>query len=100
MNRYTLNELSNELDISVKILKNHINKGTLHATKIDRTFWVTSSDADKFLETDINSPVRNYLCQHYDTCLDRAAYANKTFSCKSCRKFTHAEKQLLTPAEY
>jgi len=99
MNQYTLNELSDELDISVDILKKHINQGTLRATKIDRTFWITSSDVDKFLDADVNSPVRNYLCQHYDTCLDKAAIANKSFSCKNCRKFTRAEKQLLTPGD-
>jgi len=100
MDNYTLNELSNELDISVKILENHIKKGKLHATRIDRTYWVTSSDADKFLETDVTLQPRNYLCQNYDKCLNIASHENNNFLCKGCRRFIRAEKQLLTPADF
>ncbi len=44
-------------------------------------------------------PMRNYLCQNYDICLDKAAQANTIFGCEGCRKFVQAEKQELTSAE-
>jgi len=44
-------------------------------------------------------PMRNYLCGHYDDCLDSAAFANTLFNCDSCRQFAPAEKRELSTVE-
>ncbi|QTA89446.1 helix-turn-helix domain-containing protein [Desulfonema magnum] len=108
-NSYTLKELSKDLDIDVKVLREYIKKGHLRASKVGRTYLVSSVDLKAFLDTDIafskrgpepdEIPMRNYICQHYDYCLDKAAKANKIFGCENCRRFIRAKKQQLSIAE-
>lgn len=59
-------------------------------------------DSEFSEDTDVEVPefpMRNYLCGNYDTCLTKAALANKSFHCENCRRFVQAEKQILSPAE-
>ncbi|MCP4112165.1 MAG: helix-turn-helix domain-containing protein [Desulfobacteraceae bacterium] len=99
MEKYTLKELSNNLDINIRDLKRHINRGTLRASKIGQRYLVRTEDMDEFLDSICEVPFRNYLCGKYDDCLDRAAQANKVFSCENCHRFIQAEKQELSAAE-
>ena len=82
---YSLKELSDDLDISVRTLKGYIRKGQLQASKVGRAYYVTFSEMERFVES--QCPVRNYLCEHYNQCLDRAARANRVFECEGCPKF-------------
>ncbi len=107
--RYTLKEISKEHKTDVKLLRRYISEGALRATKVGRTYLVTSGDLNTFLKAnyslggrraDANKAVnRNYLCQSYDHCLDVAARANKNFDCGACKKFSPSEKQLLSSHE-
>lgn len=81
---YTLKDLSNELQMSVRTLRAHVRKGTLCASKIGRTYWVMAADVDRFL--DRGFPMRNYLCTNYNTCLAKAARLNTNFECNNCQK--------------
>ncbi|MCP4111584.1 MAG: helix-turn-helix domain-containing protein [Desulfobacteraceae bacterium] len=99
MEKYTLKELSNNLDISMRDLKRHINRGALRVSKVGQRYFVRTEDIDEFLDNICEVPFRNYLCGNYDTCLDRAAEKNKVFSCENCRRFIQAEKQELSTAE-
>lgn len=67
----------------------------MRKTRYERTMYI-SEDYD---EEDIQVPMRNYLCRHYDKCLNHAARSNKVFGCESCRRFTPADKQELSSAE-
>lgn len=99
MEKYTLKELSNNLDISIRDLKRHLKRGTLRASKVGQKYLVRTEDIDNFLDNISEVPFRNYLCGNYDICLDRAAQKNRVFSCEDCRKFIQAEKQELSAAE-
>jgi len=82
--RYTLKELSDELEISVKTLRKHVKNGLLGAAKIGRTYFVSSEELDKFIErTTIR---RNYLCPYYSECLYDAAHHNELFNCNTCQR--------------
>lgn len=50
---YTLKELSDELMISIRVLRMYIRMGTLAASKVGRSYKVTSVDLDDFLETGV-----------------------------------------------
>lgn len=50
-------------------------------------------------EEEAEFPMRNYLCGHYDKCLDHAAYENTMFTCDNCKKFVPAEKRELSSVE-
>lgn len=99
--RYTLKELSKELDISVKALRHHIKIGNLSATKLGRAYYVKSSARDEFLTNvaiikNKNKPhKRYYLCVHYDKCLYDAARVNRCFSCDNCQKFVERENHVM-----
>ncbi len=82
--KYTLRELSEDLDVSIRDLKNYIRKGVLKARKVGRAYVVTIADIDTFMDN--RFPTRNYLCPSYDKCLDSAARANTEFNCANCRK--------------
>lgn len=107
--RYTLKEISKDLNIKVKTLRSYISQGILIANKVGRTYLVRASDLDKFLENNavlskdkddpVKIPSRNYLCRYYDGCLTEAALENKTFSCDGCQSFRLADKQEITEAE-
>lgn len=99
MNRknYTLRELSEELDISLRDLKKHIGTGTLRTIKSGRYYIVSSTDLDDFIESETKVPERNYLCQNYDKCLDKAARSNRVFSCEGCKKFKDAGSHIVFP---
>jgi len=87
--RYTLQELSEEFEMSAKELQRHINKGNLRAKKVGRRgYLITSDDMEDFLSAQF--PMRNYLCENYNTCLNKAALANSVFDCESCPKFVRA----------
>ncbi len=96
--RYTLQELSCDLEISVKDLRKYVKKGILVATKIGRSYFVNHSDLDQFLRAHADlskkSCKRNYMCQHYDRCLDKAARANSVFSCEGCKKFVCVDNRV------
>ncbi len=98
---YTLRELSEELDINLRELKKYIRSGMLKAFKVGKNYAVSSADMerfmDKILEDEPKIPERNYLCQHYDQCLKKAAVSNKVFGCKGCRKFSDNGKHLVIP---
>ncbi len=94
--RFTLKDLSENYGISLRDLRKHIKRGSLAATKVGRSYWVTASDLDKFLAALAKSPTRNYLCRYYDQCLDRAALANRIFDCEDCQRFVRAEKQVIS----
>ncbi len=103
MNTYTLKELSNDLDISIGALRKYVNQGVLRASKVGRSYIVTSVDLDKFLENTTKIPMRNYLCQHYDTCLKDAARDNKTFDCENCQQLSYGKERyeiLLVTSDY
>ncbi len=97
--RYTLQELSHDLEISVKDLRKYVKKGLLSAKKIGRSYFVTHSDLDSFLQNngDLSkkSNKRNYLCKNYDNCLNTAARSNKMFSCEECKRFDMTENMVL-----
>ncbi len=84
-NCYTLRELSDELDISIRELRKNISKGTLKAKKVGRSYSVEEADLDDFINT--RHSARNYMCESYGKCLDKAARANQTFHCDNCAKF-------------
>ena len=82
---YTLRELSDELDISIRELRKQISKGKLKAKKVGRSYSVEDADLDDFINTRYSA--KNYMCDSYSKCLDKAARANKSFSCEDCAKF-------------
>ena len=96
--KYTLQELSRDLEISVKDLRKYVKKGLLKASKIGRSYIVHHGDLDLFLKSNVYLPKkahkRNYLCQHYDKCLDKAARANSFFTCEGCKKFICTENRV------
>jgi hypothetical protein len=95
--RYTLKQLSQEFDMSLRELRKHIKQGTLNAAKEGRCYWVTASDLERFVSVTTRPVTRNYLCQYYDACLNRAALENKVFGCDECIRFRPAEKQVISP---
>ena len=95
--RYTLKQLSQEFDMSLRELRKHIKQGTLNAAKEGRCYWVTASDLERFVSVTTRPVTRNYLCQYYDACLNRAALENKVFGCDECIRFRQAEKQVISP---
>lgn len=94
---YTLRELSEELDISLRDVKKHIGTGTLRALKSGRYYRVSSTDLDDFIANETQIPERNYLCQNYDKCLDKAARSNRVFSCEGCKKFKDTKSHIVIP---
>jgi len=94
--RYTLKELSQEFDMSLRELRKHIKQGTLNASKEGRCYWVKADDLERFITATTKPVTRNYLCQYYDACLNRAALENKVFGCDDCARFRVAEKQVIS----
>jgi excisionase family DNA binding protein len=88
---YTLRELSEDLDMSIKELRRHIRRGKLPATKIGRTYYVAMEDLETFLEENDRVPERYFMCRHYDRCLDDAARCNREFDCTGCLRFVRTE---------
>ncbi len=99
--QYTLRELSEELDINIRELKKYLSSGMLKVAKSGTKYSLSSDDMDHFMdkildnETDI--PERNYLCQNYDKCLNKAAMSNKAFGCGGCNKFENTGKHIVVP---
>jgi excisionase family DNA binding protein len=103
---HTLKDISKELKVDVRILREFISKGKLRATKVGRAYLVTSDDLKRFLKSNVDLHkntskngkyfMRNYLCKYYDICLYDAAKANQVFDCKDCQKFMRAEKQRIS----
>ncbi|MCP4354013.1 MAG: helix-turn-helix domain-containing protein [Desulfobacterales bacterium] len=93
MHKYTLKELSSDLDISIGALRKYVKQGVLRASKVGRSYLVTSADLDKFLEALAKVPYRNYYCRHYDECLYSAARANEILDCEDCQSFIRADIQ-------
>ena len=103
MSTYTLKELSVDLDISIGSLRKYVNQGVLRASKVGRSYIVTSADLDKFLEHTTKIPMRNFLCQHYETCLKDAARINITFDCENCQRLSYGKERyeiLLVKSDY
>ncbi len=106
---YTLKELSHDLKVDVRILREFISKGDLRATKVGRAYLVATGDLKKFLKSNVDIhkktskttkfSMRNYLCRYYDHCLSDAALANRLFDCKECESFARAEKQKISVHE-
>ncbi len=94
--RYTLKELSREFEMSLRELRKHIKQGTLVADKVGRCYWVNAAELERFIAKTTRTITRNYLCQHYDSCLDDAARANNIFGCDECTRFRQAEKQVIS----
>ena len=86
---YTLRELSEDLDISINDLRSHIRQGKLKAKKTGRGYSIEDADLDDFVASQI--PLRNYLCQNYNRCLDRSARANTVLDCELCPKYIRAD---------
>ncbi len=87
-NCYTLRELSDELDISIRDLRSYISKGKLRAKKVGRAYSVDSADLDDFINARFET--RNFMCENYTKCLDRAAKANSSFGCNNCKRFARS----------
>jgi len=97
---YTLKEISADFDISIKALRDHIHKGTLGASKVGRSYLVKSEDLDKFIDATNKFPVRNFLCERYETCLNEAALLNKSLDCERCPRLSYSKDRyeiLLAP---
>ncbi len=50
---YTLKELSSELQISIRSLREYIKQGALHATKAGRSYLVTPKALDRFVDSGV-----------------------------------------------
>lgn len=99
--QYTLRELSEELDVNLRELKKYISSGMLKISKAGAKYSLSSDDMDHFMDTILDNepsiPERNYLCQNYDKCLNKAAMSNKAFGCSGCNKFENAGKHIVVP---
>ena len=50
---YTLKELSSELEISIRSLREYIKQGALNATKAGRSYLVTPKALDRFVDSGV-----------------------------------------------
>ena len=50
---FSLKDLSNDLEISIRILRDYIKQGTLSASKVGRSYMVTEDALNDFLDMNV-----------------------------------------------